>query len=120
MESMKENSSAKSENKDLNKNLVSKDPPQNANTEIILEQANPLSIQSPIEQRREAERLKFERERMSKKLDEVFGVIRSESVDDIKTEIKVRKTTVEHNKMDEYEQKRVARQQISMPEKPAT
>ena len=72
-------------------------------------------------------------ERMSKKLDEVFGVIRSESVDDIKTEIKVRgmgdinlkrgkirKTTVEHNKMDEYEQKRVARQQISMPEKPAT
>ena len=47
-------------------------------------------VQSPIEQRREAERLNMERMRMSKKLDEVFGVIRSESVDDMKTEIKVR------------------------------
>ena len=68
------------------------------------------------------------------KLDEVFGVIRSESIDDIKkTEItvrgmgkidlsrqKIKRNEVEHNKMDEYEQKRVGRQQIAMPEKPAT
>ena len=61
-------------------------------------------------------------------------MIRSESVDDIKkTEITVRgmgnvnlsrqrtkKAEVEHNKMDEYEQKRVARQQIAMPDNPAT
>ena len=68
------------------------------------------------------------------KLDEVFGVIRSESVDDIKkTEITIRgmgnidlnrqktkKPEVEKNKMDEYQQKKVSRQQIAMPEKPAT
>ena len=33
---------------------------------------------------------------------------------------RTKKTEVEHNKMDEYEQKRAARQQISMPDKPAT
>merc|ERR1719278_1049494 len=71
--------------------------------------------------------------KMSKKLDEVFGVIRTEPVEEIKTEITVRgmgninlkrgatkKTEVEHNKMDQYDQKRASRQQISMPDKPAT
>ena len=67
-------------------------------------------------------------------MDEVFGVIRSESVDDIKkTEITIRgmgnidlnrqktkKPEVQKNKMDEYEQKKVSRQQIAMPDKPAT
>ena len=134
------NDSNKVEQKEMNKNLISKPSHEN---QAIDEVKNPVKntkepkektpVQSPIEQRREAERLNMERMRMSKKLDEVFGVIRSESVDDMKTEIKVRgmgdvnlkrqavrKTTVEHNKMDEYEQKRAARQQISMPEKPAT
>ena len=92
------------------------------------------SYQEIMEQRRQENKERMERMKMSKKLDEVFGVLRSESVDDIKkTEITVRgmgninlnrqkqkKSEVEHNKMDEYEQKRVSRQQIAMPEKPAT
>ena len=92
------------------------------------------SYQEIMEQRRQENKEKMERMKMSKKLDEVFGVLRSESVDDIKkTEITVRgmgninlnrqkqkKSEVEHNKMDEYEQKRTTRQQIAMPEKPAT
>ena len=130
------NDSNKVEQKEMNKNLISKPSQENQAIDEVKntkEQKEKTPVQSPIEQRREAERLNMERMRMSKKLDEVFGVIRSESVDDMKTEIKVRgmgdvnlkrqavrKTTVEHNKMDEYEQKRAARQQISMPEKPAT
>jgi len=99
----------------------------------ISEIESTMPVVSPLEQKRQAEREKMERLKMSKKLDEVFGVIRSESVEDIKTQItvrgmgdinlnrqKIRKTKVEHNKLDEYEQKRVARQQISMPDKPAT
>merc|ERR1712098_394781 len=92
------------------------------------------TYQEIMEQRRIANKEKMELMKMSKKLDEVFGVIRSESVDDIKkTEITMRgmgnvslnrqrtkKAEVEHNKMDQYEQKRAARQQISMPDKPAT
>merc|ERR1712106_310751 len=132
--SVKETGSPKVEKKELNKNLITKNVQENKQPVVEVKEPNDsLPVQSPMEQRREAERIKMERMRMSKKLDEVFGVIRSESVDDMKTEIRVRgmgevnlkrqvvrKTTVEHNKMDEYEQKRVARQQISMPEKPAT
>jgi len=132
--SVKETGSPKVEKKELNKNLITKNVHENKQPVVEVKEPNDsLPVQSPMEQRREAERIKMERMRMSKKLDEVFGVIRSESVDDMKTEIRVRgmgevnlkrqvvrKTTVEHNKMDEYEQKRVARQQISMPEKPAT
>ena len=86
-----------------------------------------------MEQRRLANKEKMELMKMSKKLDEVFGVIRTEPVEEIKTEITVRgmgninlkrgatkKTEVEHNKMDQYDQKRASRQQISMPDKPAT
>ena len=91
------------------------------------------SHQDLMEQRRQANKEKMELMKMSKKLDEVFGVIRTEPVEEIKTEITVRgmgninlkrgstkKSEVEHNKMDQYEQKRASRQQISMPDKPAT
>ena len=98
------------------------------------EKDNNQSYQDLMEQRRQENKEKMERMKMSKKLDEVFGVIRSESIDDIKkTEItvrgmgninlnrgKIKKSEVEHNKMDEYDQKRAARQQIAMPDKPAT
>ena len=106
-------------------NMIKKDSPET--------EKNAIPVLSPLEQRRQAQQEKMELMRMSKKLDDVFGVIRSESIDDVKTQITVRgmgdvnlsrgkmkKSTVEHNKMDEYEQKRVARQQISMPDKPAT
>ena len=91
------------------------------------------SHQDLMEQRRLANKEKMELMKMSKKLDEVFGVIRTEPVEEIKTEITVRgmgninlkrgatkKTEVEHNKMDQYDQKRASRQQITMPDKPAT
>ena len=67
------------------------------------------------------------------KLDAIFAPMRSESVDDMKTEIKIRgmgdiklkpqvisKSSVDRNKLDEvHEQRRAARQQIAMPDKPA-
>ena len=125
----KDSDSKKSDRKSVESNNT---PDKEANPKDNIE-AKP-SYQEIMEQRRQENKERMERMKMSKKLDEVFGVLRSESVDDIKkTEITVRgmgninlnrqkqkKSEVEHNKMDEYEQKRVSRQQIAMPEKPAT
>ena len=107
--------------------------PASDNNEKEKEKDSKQSHQDLMEQRRQANKEKMELMKMSKKLDEVFGVIRTEPVEEIKTEITVRgmgninlkrgatkKTEVEHNKMDQYEQKRASRQQIAMPEKPAT
>ena len=107
--------------------------PTSDNNEKEKEKDSKQSHQDLMEQRRQANKEKMELMKMSKKLDEVFGVIRTEPVEEIKTEITVRgmgninlkrgatkKTEVEHNKMDQYEQKRASRQQIAMPEKPAT
>ena len=69
-----------------------------------------------------------------KKLDEIFGIIRSESVDEFRTDIKIRgmgnvklkaqstrQSTFDHNKLEEQmEKKKIAQRQIAMPEKPAT
>ena len=111
------------EEKEMNKNLSNKMPENTKHPDgetkktvkEIKELESNMPVQSPIEQRRQAEREKMERLKMSKKLDEVFGVIRSESVDEMRTEIKVRgmgdinlkrqvvkKPKVEHNKIDEY------------------
>merc|ERR1712192_274238 len=95
-----------------------------------------MSKESILAKKREEEREKVERMKMSKKLDAVFGVIRKEPPVEVevKTEIKIRgmgdvtldrkapakKNPLEHNKQDEFELKRAARQQIAMPEKPAT
>ena len=87
-------------------------------------------ILSPRVQRKQAEEA---RERIPMKLDAIFAPMRSESVDDMKTEIKIRgmgdiklkpqvisKSSVDRNKLDEvHEQRRAARQQIAMPDKPA-
>ena len=87
-----------------------------------------------LKKKREEEREMIERQKMSKKLDDVFGVLRSEPVEKIRTEIKIRgmgdvsldrkgppkKSMIEHNKQDEYDLKKAARAQIAMPDKPAT
>jgi len=86
--------------------------------------ASPLIKKRMLEQQRE--------EAPPMKLDAIFAPIRSDSVDDMKTNIKIRgmgdinlkpqviqKSSVDRNKMDqEYDKKRQARQQIAMPDKP--
>ena len=120
------------ESKDMNKNLV----PLVKKVESKPVAPEPvMSKESILAKKREEEKEKMERMKMSKKLDAVFGVIRKEPpVEEVKTEIKIRgmgdvtldrkapakKNPIEHNKPDEYELKRAARQQIAMPEKPAT
>ena len=120
------------ERKDMNKNLV----PLVKKVESKPVEPQPvMSKENILAKKREEEREKVERMKMSKKLDAVFGVIRKEPpVEEVKTEIKIRgmgdvtldrkapakKNPVEHNKQDEYELKRAARQQIAMPDKPAT
>ena len=89
------------------------------------------AIKSPVQKRRQ-ELLNIKN--APKKLDEVFGIIRSESVDEFRTDIKIRgmgnvklkpqstrKSTFDHNRLEEQlEQKKIAQRQIAMPEKPAT
>ena len=120
------------ESKDMNKNLV----PLVKKVESKPVAPEPvMSKEIILAKKREEEKEKMERMKMSKKLDAVFGVIRKEPpVEEVKTEIKIRgmgdvtldrkapakKNPIEHNKPDEYELKRAARQQIAMPEKPAT
>ena len=74
----------------------------------------------------------IEEARGTMKLDAIFAPMRFESFDE-KTEIKIRgmgdiqlkpqvigKSSFDHNKLDEvHDQRRIARQQISMPDKPA-
>ena len=120
------------ETKDMNKNLV----PLVKKVESKPVEPQPvMSKESILAKKREEERERFDRMKMSKKLDAVFGVIRKEPpVEEVKTEIKIRgmgdvtldrkapakKNPIEHNKQDEYDLKRAARQQIAMPDKPAT
>ena len=120
------------ETKDMNKNLV----PLVKKVESKPVESQPvMSKESILAKKREEERERLERMKMSKKLDAVFGVIRKEPpVEEVKTEIKIRgmgdvtldrkapakKNPIEHNKQDEYDLKRAARQQIAMPDKPAT
>ena len=122
----------KEETKDMNKNLV----PLVKKVESKPVESQPvMSQESILAKKREEERERLERMKMSKKLDAVFGVIRKEPpVEEVKTEIKIRgmgditldrkapakKNPIEHNKQDEYDLKRAARQQIAMPDKPAT
>ena len=89
------------------------------------------AIKSPVQHRRQE---LLEIKNAPKKLDEVFGLIRSESVDEFRTDIKIRgmgnvklkpqsirKSTFDHNRLEvQIEQKKAAQRQIAMPEKPAT
>ena len=120
------------ETKDMNKNLV----PLVKKVESKPVEPQPvMSKENILAKKREEERERLDRMKMSKKLDAVFGVIRKEpAVEEVKTEIKIRgmgdvtldrkappkKNPIEHNKQDEYDLKRAARQQIAMPDKPAT
>lgn len=129
VEPIKQEKEEQLETKDMNKNLVP----------LVKKPVEPqpvMSKESILAKKREEEREKVERMKMSKKLDAVFGVIRKEPPVEVevKTEIKIRgmgdvtldrkapakKNPLEHNKQDEFELKRAARQQIAMPEKPAT
>jgi hypothetical protein len=88
------------------------------------------AIKSPVQRRRQE---LLEIKNAPKKLDEVFGIIRSESVDEFRTDIKIRgmgnvklkpqsikKSSFDHNRLEEQiEQRKTARKQIAMPEKPA-
>merc|ERR1711970_38303 len=73
------------EAKEMNKNLTSKVSQNNKQTHLEVKKIMPdiseiesnMPVVSPLEQKRQAEREKMERLKMSKKLDEVFGVIRS-------------------------------------------
>ena len=132
VEPIKQEKEEQLERKDMNKNLV----PLVMKVESKPVEPQPvMSKENILAKKREEEREKVERMKMSKKLDAVFGVIRKEPpVEEVKTEIKIRgmgdvtldrkapakKNPIEHNKQDEYELKRAARQQIAMPDKPAT
>ena len=132
VEPIKQEKEEQLERKDMNKNLV----PLVKKVESKPVEPQPvMSKENILAKKREEEREKVERMKMSKKLDAVFGVIRKEPpVEEVKTEIKIRgmgdvtldrkapakKNPIEHNKQDEYELKRAARQQIAMPDKPAT
>ena len=112
--------------RDMNKNLVP--------LETKVAEPQPImSKENLLAKKREEERERMERMKMSRKLDAVFGVIRKEPpVEEVKTEIKIRgmgdvtldrkapAKKIEQNKVDEFELKRAARQQIAMPDKPAT
>ena len=118
--------------RDMNKNLV----PLVKKIETKVAEPQPImSKENLLAKKREEERERMERMKMSRKLDAVFGVIRKEPpVEEVKTEIKIRgmgdvtldrkapakKNPIEQNKVDEFELKRAARQQIAMPDKPAT
>lgn len=131
--------------KEISEKAKEKTPTQNKNLVQFEKKEAPkppspkpeLTRDSILAKKREEERERMERMRMSKKLDDVFGVLRSEPVEDIRTErteIKIRgmgdvslqqkgppkKSAHEHNKPDEYELKRAARSKIAMPDKPAT
>ena len=132
VEPIKQEKEEQLERKDMNKNLV----PLVKKVESKPVEPQPImSKENILAKKREEEREKVERMKMSKKLDAVFGVIRKEPpVEEVKTEIKIRgmgdvtldrkapakNNPIEHNKQDEYELKRAARQQIAMPDKPAT
>lgn len=87
-------------------------------------------VQSPLVKKRMLEKL---RETVPMKLDAIFAPMRSDSVDDMRTSIKVKgvgdinlkpqttsKSAYDRNKMDEeIELKRAMRKQIQMPDKPA-
>ena len=96
----------------------------------IDEETDQITVMSPRVKRKMQEQ---ERGSSVMKLDAIFAPMRSESVDDMRTSIRIRgmgdvnlkpqvvqKRGFDHNKMDQaIEQKRIQQKLISMPDKPA-